>query len=214
MFEVGGVDVTTQSVKETQALIDEKLGISPQILTRTMFHGQHSLNEILETTDAKLKEELSLVVPLALWQEAAKLARARSREAARKASELTGMISLRNGDVEKLRIRREDAEGALRSMQEDLNILEAQLEDEVTRLGGSEVRVRSFEVEFNTLELQVHETAEALKDVESKQQILQKQRDDDVGPLERSYVELSKSRSLLVQRCQNSDAAKDLRSLF
>jgi hypothetical protein len=39
-----------------------------------MFHGQHSMNGLLEATDAKLKEELSLIVRLALWQQGMMLA--------------------------------------------------------------------------------------------------------------------------------------------
>ena len=202
MFEVGGIDVTTQSVKETQALVDEKLGISSQILSRTVFYGQHSLNELLEATDAKFKEELSLVVPIALWQEAAKLARARARDAARAASELTGMIALRTGDIEKLRIRKDNEEKNLKSMQEELNALVEELENESLRLGGSE---KTFEFEFNKLELRVHEAADELKNAESKFETLMKQREEDVGPLERSYEDLSKSRASLIQRCQDGE---------
>ena len=163
------------------------------------------MNEILEATDAKLKEELSLVVPLTLWQDAAKLARARSREAARKASELSGMISLRNSDVEKLRIRKDDAAESLKSMQESLSALEAQLENETIRIGGSRQSDKASDIEFNTLELKVHEATEDLKAVESKYEALKEQRDNDIGPLQRSYEELSDSRSSLIQRCQSGE---------
>ena len=99
-FALDGHDLTTQSVKETQILIDEKLGISSQILTRTLFHGQHAINELLEASDAKFKEELSLVVPLERWAEGATVARKRARESSKRAAELEGMINIRSMDLE------------------------------------------------------------------------------------------------------------------
>jgi hypothetical protein len=64
-------------------------------VAHTMVHGQHSMNGLLGATDAKLKKGLSLVVPLALWHQGMMLARARSRDASKKAAEFGVMISLR-----------------------------------------------------------------------------------------------------------------------
>ncbi len=55
-----------------------------------MFHGQFAMNGLLEATDAKVKEELSLVVPLNIWQEGVSIARANSDEASKKSSEFVG----------------------------------------------------------------------------------------------------------------------------
>jgi len=96
-------------------IIEEKLGVTAPILARTMFHGQHSMNELLEATDAKLKEELSLVVPLELWQTAAGHTRMRVRDTTKRVSELQGMISLREGDVENLHRRCANAEADLKA---------------------------------------------------------------------------------------------------
>ena len=60
-FILNEEDLTRQSIKETQLIIDEKLGAGSQVLSRTIFHGQHALNGLLEATDAKLKDELSLL---------------------------------------------------------------------------------------------------------------------------------------------------------
>jgi len=109
VFSLDGVELTTQSAKETQQLIDENLGVSPQILARTMFHGQHSLNGLLEATDSKLKEELSLIVPTDLWQTGAKLARTKGLAAVRTISEFDGMIKVREGDLNSLRERLDTA---------------------------------------------------------------------------------------------------------
>jgi DNA repair exonuclease SbcCD ATPase subunit len=109
-FLYDGVDLTTQSPKETQELMYSRLGISPEVLSRTTFHGQHSLNELLEATDTKLKDELSLVVNLSVWQSAVALARKKAREAAKRVSEYDGMLALRSLDIASLQKRLTDAE--------------------------------------------------------------------------------------------------------
>ena len=102
VFHVDNVDLTTQSTKETQALVEEKLGVDAHILTRVAFYGQHGMNDLLEATDTKLKDELSLVVPLDLWQQANSIARLKSRQAKKKVDEFEGMIRLRKSDVDTL----------------------------------------------------------------------------------------------------------------
>jgi len=111
LFNFDGQDLTTLSVKETQALIEETLGVNANLLSRTMFHGQHGMNDLLEATDAKLKEELSLLVPLEMWQLAATTARAKTRQARKKGDEINGMIQLRKDDVRQVsdRLRRAEA---------------------------------------------------------------------------------------------------------
>ena len=111
-FLFDGKDVSAQSAKDTQALIEEKLGVSAQILARTMFHGQHSIDDLLEASDAKLKDELSLLVPLSIWQQATMKARKIARDASKKCDELRGMLSIRTGDLERLelKVRRMESE--------------------------------------------------------------------------------------------------------
>ncbi|CAB9505524.1 expressed unknown protein [Seminavis robusta] len=127
-FFLDGQDLTTQSAKETMAVIEEKLGVSAPILARTMFHGQHALNELLEATDAKLKEELSLIVPLELWQGAGTLARSKGRTATKKENELQGMLALRTDDMEKLQNRYNRADADLKDKEEILCAREAEAE--------------------------------------------------------------------------------------
>jgi DNA repair exonuclease SbcCD ATPase subunit len=205
VFQVNGVDMTTQSVKETQVLIEEQLGISPQILSRTIFHGQHSQNELLEATDAKLKEELSVVVPLGLWQEGATMARAKSRDASKKAAELTGMINLRTGDVQKLTNRMAAANEVVQAKQKDLDALQRLLNDEETRIGGAQGQAQSSDADFVSREIALDEATSKLKEAESKYQIMLRQREDELGPLQRSCKELSHSLLSLTQRCQTSE---------
>lgn len=48
--------------RETQAVLEDDLGLSPHVLGRGIFQGQHHLNGLLESTDAQLKEDLALLV--------------------------------------------------------------------------------------------------------------------------------------------------------
>jgi DNA repair exonuclease SbcCD ATPase subunit/DNA repair exonuclease SbcCD nuclease subunit len=101
-FVVDGEDMTTQSVKETQAIVDETLGVSPTILARSVFFGQHPLNDLLDSSDTRFKEELAILVPLDTWQEALVVSRKRARESDRRVAELDGMLSIRQEDLAKL----------------------------------------------------------------------------------------------------------------
>ena len=101
----GGDDMTAQSVQETQKTVNEKLGISAELLSRTLFHGQHALNGLLESTDSKLKDELSLIVPLDIWQKAASSARKQSSTASKLEAQLDGMVSVRSTDLKEAKER-------------------------------------------------------------------------------------------------------------
>lgn len=43
-------------------MLEEELGLSPHVLMRGIFQGQHHVNGLLKSTDAQLKEELALLV--------------------------------------------------------------------------------------------------------------------------------------------------------
>ena len=109
VFFLGDKDLTTQSFKETQQLMEEKIGVSLQVLSCTVFHGQHLVNGLLEATDAKLKDELALVVPVDLWQRAATLARTKARILTTAVTELGGMTKLREKDLLALQVQRDEA---------------------------------------------------------------------------------------------------------
>lgn len=130
-FHLDNNDLTTQSVKDTMSVIEEKLGVSAPVVARTMFHGQHSLNDLLEATDAKLKDELSMIVPLQLWQEATTTTRAKSREASKKGAELQGMVALRNGDLERLKRRCDEAQQDLLAKEESLQAKELEIKSQL-----------------------------------------------------------------------------------
>lgn len=98
-FYMKDEDLTRQSTKETQTVIDEILGVGPHILSRTIFHGQHAMNGLLEASDTKLKEELSLIAPIDIWQEATTTARSKSRALSIKSTEIDGMIAIKKTDL-------------------------------------------------------------------------------------------------------------------
>ena len=133
-FQIDDVNLTTQSVKETQTIVEERLGVDSHILTRVTFYGQHGRNDLLEATDSKLKDELSLVVPLDLWQQAASLARAKSRQAKKKSDGLEGMIRLRKGDIDALSMRVDRAKQNRDHKQNGLNQAKANLNQELERI--------------------------------------------------------------------------------
>jgi DNA repair exonuclease SbcCD ATPase subunit len=193
--------LTTQSIKETQILIEEKLGISNDILSRTIFHGQHSMNELLEATDAKLKEEFALVVPLWLWQDAASLARAKARSAGTKAAEFNGMVSLRSEDVEKLAKRRDGASYELESKQKDLERMDAHLQEQMRELEGYEEMKGNSPVEFGDIEERLQEATAGVNRIESRREALFARRDADLSPLQKSYTALTNSLVSLADRC-------------
>lgn len=43
-------------------MLEGELGLSPHVLGRGIFQGQHHINGLLESTDAQLKEDLALLV--------------------------------------------------------------------------------------------------------------------------------------------------------
>jgi DNA repair exonuclease SbcCD ATPase subunit len=198
VFHHDGKDLTTQSVKETQLMIDEKLGVGSQILARTMFHGQHAMNDLLESTDAKFKEELSLLVPLELWQKATSLARKKSRDAKTSASELNGMIKMRAEDVDKLRGRTDQAGQKLQEKKAALENLEEQYELLMASAGTE----KASEVELIDLEEQLRTASSAVKTLDERYRSLITKRDSELKPLQSSLSEFNDSLGSVTEECQ------------
>eukprot|EP00934_Nitzschia_sp_Nitz4_P006644 Nitzschia sp. Nitz4//scaffold5_size260463//147664//151718//NITZ4_000990-RA/size260463-snap-gene-0.13-mRNA-1//1//CDS//3329555364//6634//frame0 len=178
LFFFGGVDLTAQSIKETQAILEEKLGINSQILSRTMFHGQHDMNELLVSTDTQFKEVLSLLVPLKLWQGATTLSRAKSRAASKSASEFSGMISLRTKDLDVVSTKKLEAAKALDLASMEMAQVEAQFGNQT---GTSQRDIITNDMDrVQTLANKVSEECASLA---RRRQELILQRTNDLGPL-------------------------------
>jgi DNA repair exonuclease SbcCD ATPase subunit len=100
-FVLDGKELTTLAVKDTQALIDETLGIGSGLLQRCCFFGQHShtLQSLLGLTDVRLKSELSCLVDTELWTLAAADVRGRERADRARVTELTVEARVRQEEL-------------------------------------------------------------------------------------------------------------------
>jgi hypothetical protein len=89
-FKVDETDLTQQSTKDTQALIDENLGVGEGLLQRCCFLGQHShtLQALLGLTDLRLKNELSLLVDMGIWVAAVQDIKLREKAAKLRTNEI------------------------------------------------------------------------------------------------------------------------------
>jgi hypothetical protein len=203
-FLLGGEDLTTQSVKETQAVIDEKLGVGAQVLARTMFHGQHALNGLLDATDSKLKDELSLVVPLSFWQDAVSVSRKKGRMAAKKGAELDGMNAVRTEDLVKVQRRLHDAETAL-------TVKEATYKETETRLGAEldELRVRGSSApkadgeSLDSIEERLVRATESVEVLELRWRSMMQERDTELASSRETLDEANVSLASATARFQS-----------
>lgn len=132
IFKVDGVDVTQQSVKDTQTRIDEKLGVGNGLLQRCCFFGQHShtMQALLGLTDIKLKNELSLMVDMSLWIAAVQDVKAREKTCKGRASEISVELRIRKDE----HIRESDALLGISTALERMKAEEASLGEALNRL--------------------------------------------------------------------------------
>ena len=101
-FALDGKDLTKQSMSDTQHCIDETLGVNSQVLVRSIFNGQHDMNGLLDIGDSKLKDELSLLSSLSIWQRCASLARTKARDLDNEISRIRTKAAMRESDTDKL----------------------------------------------------------------------------------------------------------------
>eukprot|EP00903_Cladosiphon_okamuranus_P005576 g5550.t2 len=101
-LEHDGEDLTRQIAKETQVVLEDDLGLSPHVLGRGIFQGQHHLNGLLESTDAQLKEDLALLVPMDTWQDLASRSRATARKSDEDAARFRERAVTRREDLARL----------------------------------------------------------------------------------------------------------------
>ena len=193
VFHLDGQDLTTQSIKDTQAIIDENLGVGPQIVARTMFHGQFAMNGLLEATDAKFKEELALVVPLSVWQQGATVARAKSRDASKKSAEFEGMIRLRSSDVEDLMNQRDEAEAKLLAEQSAYGHLQARVNEEIRDIREA---AGSLGVDVETIQSALETASLEIQQLESQLNTIAMERDSNRAQIQKHSNDAVKETSL------------------
>lgn len=200
VFQLNGDDLTTQSPKETQTKIYEYLGVSPQTLSRTIFFGQHSINELLEATDGKFKDELSLLVPLDVWQDAAALSRSRSRESNMRASEFEGMLKIRSEDIETLCAKIGDLFKSSEIAKNRVREFQLQIKQEETE--GQQLSENIDHIDFRSLEEVIQDTTTRLESLQEKRTRLVEERGAEVGPIEEDVAATQKECEKTSVRCK------------
>lgn len=101
-FKLGEEDLTMQSVAETQKVIEDRLGISTQLLARTAFHGQHHISSLLSASETDLRKEISVITAHEHWNHAAKAAKAKRYELDKTAIALQAELNVRMEHLQRL----------------------------------------------------------------------------------------------------------------
>ena len=165
-----------------------------------MFHGQHSINDLLEATDAKLKEELALLVPLGLWQTAASLARAKSREASKRMSEYEGMISMREQDLNRLSMKQTQAERDVNQKLAAIAGLEAEYGKRFSSNGP-----KTSETNFTELEGLLHDIPSEVRRLEAEYERTKVQKEAALEPLQAKLRHASSDYDSAMRLVQNAE---------
>jgi DNA repair exonuclease SbcCD ATPase subunit len=187
-FVLNGKVLTQQSIQATQELIDKHF--STRSLTRTIFQGQHSIGGLLESTDSKLKDELSSLVSLDVWQKSASLARLKQRELLREVAEVEGMISIRGKD--KLRAQ-EKILLANEEMKRRDKVLENQLEilSQKERSFNGALVTSDIETAMNLVQTQLNECDSEINRLEEEASRSTNSFDDEINTLKSKLKELA-----------------------
>ncbi|GKY91347.1 hypothetical protein MPSEU_000106900 [Mayamaea pseudoterrestris] len=207
IFLLDGQDVSAQSAKETQALFEEKLGVDARILARTIFHGQHSIDDLLEATDTKLKDELSMLVPLNIWQEAAAKARKLGRAASKRIDEIRGMLTIRTGDLDRLKSRASSVQANVEMIERALSTRERLLAEEL------ETGELSRPFDISALGSTLETATNAVRDIEEKIAIIQRQKQVELLDLQKSLEEAVATKVALDNELQSLLRQRDILAL-
>ena len=208
IFKINDVDLTTQSVKETQAIVEERLGVNSHILTRVAFYGQHGMNDLLEATDSKLKEELSMVVPLDLWQQAKAVARAKSRQTKKRADEIEGMIRLRKADIDALANRVARAKSSRDFKAKGLHEMEERLNRELARI--QDLLDRTININVEGIQTQLKDVSMEIDMLNNLHDATMTKKESHLKPLEDKLIEARDSVASVTRK--NTEFQMDVRA--
>jgi DNA repair exonuclease SbcCD ATPase subunit/DNA repair exonuclease SbcCD nuclease subunit len=194
-FLFNGEDLTTQSIKETQVVMDQVLGISQTLLFRGVFFGQHPLNDLLGATDARFKEELALLVPLITWQEVLALTRRLVRECEKKSAEIEGKLAIRTDDLAKYQEKTRQANETYLVVAREFEELEESLSPQLGEMHNSSVSsMQNSTEQMTSFESQIDELSEKLVKLEQERNFLLGRRKEAEKVL---TIGLSRSRATL-----------------
>jgi DNA repair exonuclease SbcCD ATPase subunit len=127
------------------------------------------------------------------------LARTKSQDAEKSASELNGMITLRSEDIETLSLRRDRAEEAAETKQKILEKLEIQVDEEKNKVIGSQ---GTDQTDFSELEMRWEQVKGEAMEIESRYHSIANKRDEEISPLARIFDELNSALPALYERYQ------------
>ena len=210
-FIVDGEDLTAQSQRDTQALIDEQVGTDRGLLQRACFFGQHSASTaLLGMTDAKLRTELSPLVQHAdLWVDAASACRAEERQLKKDITALEVELRIRESEVKEkeneaytMRMELDMRRQELQKAKERAKMEESRLVEELGLKADGTYSNRSEEAAALGGKMsQLQEQAQALQE-----QSVQRTREDaaKLGALEATLVALYERKGTQVQEGANS----------
>ncbi|EED89184.1 ABC transporter, partial [Thalassiosira pseudonana CCMP1335] len=208
-FMLDGTDLTRQSAKDTQVLIHEYFQADSQVLMRTIFHGQHSIGSLLESTDAKLKDELSYLISLDVYQQAASLARSRQRDHLRKSSELDGMISIRMKDAAR-------ASDKIMSAEEDMNRKTLLMKQQIMKQHETELELTvdvDVDEAMTTVQIQLDEYASEIKRLEEELSKIAASDNDEISRLQSHLDEKRKVDTMKMLALQSAQRNHDIATM-
>lgn len=186
MFKLDGADLTTQSIQDTQAVIDEKLGIGDDLVQRCCFFGQHShtLHSLLGLTDTKLKSELSVLVDTRLWAAALHDVRARLSSDKARVTELGIETRIRKEEIDR-------SKALLEGSMQEVRRLEQSLEEAKKKAALEAGRSRDVVMErFGNVS--VNQLTDQISALQKEAHVLMRTK---IEPLRASYMEAVRSRS-------------------
>lgn len=151
-ISLDGNDISAATIRETQLILEQALGVPSALISRALFQGQHVRNDLLEATDVQFKNELALIVPLDQWNDAAALARAKAKNESTLSSELEGKIKLRQEDLRSWEENLETLLDESRNMEKDyeyavLKEKEAREEELSNTMGACELEALNRQME-------------------------------------------------------------------
>lgn len=163
-FVLNGEDMTRQTARDTQRGIEEALGLDMDFLSLAIFCGQHQMNGLLEATDVKLKERLSKIVRLGVWEDIKEKAKAGAKRYQEEGLHAQTQVKVCELDLE----RQELEEVELMEALSPLSGIEAGnvsgVGADVQLLGGTVRTLDQVELELGFLSRQVEEAQTAWKE--------------------------------------------------
>jgi DNA repair exonuclease SbcCD ATPase subunit len=160
-FVLDGEDLTRQTSKDTQRAMEEALGLDMDFLSLAIFCGQHQMNGLLEATDVRLKERLSKIVRLGVWEDLKETAKVMAKGYVEQGMSAQTQVRVCELDLERQEL--EEAE-LLEMLSMDDSSSSSSSSGGAQLLGGTIRTLDQVEIELGSLSRQVEEARAAWKE--------------------------------------------------